>query len=326
MGGATRGGTCRAIGKWLRNKRFWSISAFLGFLIVANYLEQYATVWMVDVYRPCMNTSIHDEGEKLHCASRLSTSTASLLVSLIPIGILSSLFFGDRFLNDVPIQLTAKVTVAMVWGCFGSGVAMLIWTVIIESTDAAPTNYVMPLAFFFMFMGFCLGFPLYIPTAVYTVRAGGDHSATLSALLDLIVFLIAGGVTLIGTRLSEHGKITETFFAVKQTTEETLSNFVPNDLVADVGPSFEMRRSSWSYHFIIFTISMLLSAIMFTNYWRLEISSLAKDNMADYVDSWLEKKARHQIRESAVSVDQPETAGGPDEDPELQQEPKQITM
>jgi len=284
--GSTRGGTCRAIGKWVRNKRFWCIVAFMAMLSVGNHLEQYATIWIVDVYRPCMNTTLHNPDGALHCASRISAGTASLFVSLISVGIFSSLLFGLYFLNEVSIQLSARVSVAMCWGCFVSGIAMLCWTLMIEENYEAPTSYTYPLAFIFVFFGFCLGFPLFIPTSVYVIRSGGDHAATLSALLDLLIFIVAGTVTLLGTRLSEKGSF------ITPTSIEKSQQYTPTDLVADVTPSFELeRRSGWRFNFMLFSASMLLSVIAFTKYWRLEITSLAKDNMANYVDSWLEKRA-----------------------------------
>merc|ERR1739848_860475 len=97
--------------------------------------------------------------------------------------------------------------------------------------------------------GSTIGFPHYVPPAVFVLRFGGDHAATLSCFLDVIALTISAIITLVGTHLSELN-----------------------------GTHALDSRSTWRYNFLVVSSCLFGGVIAYTLYFRAEIKVVVGEN------------------------------------------------
>merc|ERR1711933_345210 len=100
---------------------------------------------------------------------------------MIPLGIVISLIFTQSRLKGASVQKQARATILMCWGAFACAIVFMFWTAIVEGGDVKtkPWDYAGVLMVFLILFGFCIGYPYYIPPAVFALTLGGDHTATL---------------------------------------------------------------------------------------------------------------------------------------------------
>jgi len=208
MTGKEEGRGCRALCKVVhKSARFWLALSTMATMTVMVGMENYIALWLTDVFRPCTDT----EGE--NCNSVFESGYASIVSSLLPLGLICSLVYGQVFLRDVHPKKDAKITVRFLACATLLVVVFLVWTTLVETGTRPkdnPENWVGGLAVFILLYGFFVGYPYYIPAAVYAVKIGGANSATLSAILDLGGFILLTVFAYLGTALSEAEGVSET--------------------------------------------------------------------------------------------------------------------
>jgi len=186
---------------------FWLALASICMMTIMSGMENYMTLWLTDVFRPCTDT----EGDA--CSSLFDSGHASIILSLMPVGLVFSLIYGLYLEKVKDPYKEAKISVMFLAAATCIIVIFSIWTTMVESGSRPkenPWSWVGGISAFVLLYGFFIGYPYYIPIAVYAVKIGGMNSATLSAFLDLGGFLM---VTIIATfalsSLSEYDGVSQ---------------------------------------------------------------------------------------------------------------------
>jgi len=185
---------------------FWLALAAICMMTAMSTMENYMTLWLTDVFRPCLDT----EGDA--CSSLFDSGHASIVLSLMPLGLIFSLIYGLYLEKSNDPYEEAKISVLFLTAATFILVIFSIWTTMVESGTRPkenPWNWVGGISVFILLYGFLIGYPYYIPIAVYSVKIGGMNSATLSAFLDLGGFLMVTIVITFGLTLSESDGVSE---------------------------------------------------------------------------------------------------------------------
>lgn len=208
MTGKDEGRGCGALCKVIsKSARFWFSLVAISMMTVLAGMENYMALWLTDVFRPCTDT----EGDM--CESLFDSGHAAIISSLLPLGLILSLIYGQMFLVDVDPKKEAKVNLQFLIMATIIAVIFSVWSTMVESgarPKETPWDWIGVLSIFILLFGFFIGYPYYIPIAVYSVKVGGMNSATLSAILDLGGFVVLTLFAYFGTALSESEGVSET--------------------------------------------------------------------------------------------------------------------
>lgn len=185
---------------------FWLALAAICMMTAMSGMENIMTLWLTDVFRPCTDT----EGDA--CSSLFDSGHASIVLSLMPLGLVFSLIYGLSLDKPKDPYKEAKISVLFLAAATFILVIFAIWTTMVESgtrPKEIPWNWVGGIALFVLLYGFFIGYPYYVPISVYSVKIGGMNTATLSAILDLGGFVMVTIIVTFGVPLSESDGVSE---------------------------------------------------------------------------------------------------------------------
>jgi len=239
-----------------KSARFWLCLASLATMTVLAGMEGFIPLLVTDVFRPCLDTTDVDD----ICESTFNSGEAAYVGALVPLGLIVSLIVGQVYLSDAHPTTEAKASVRFLMGATVMMIIFSIWVTMAESGSRPkedPWNWVGFLMVFIFIYGFCIGYPYYIPPAVYSVKVGGQNSATLNALLDLGGFSLAAIYVLVGTRLSQMDGVSIT------------------------------AASTWRYNMYVVTITAVLSTMAMYGFQNYNLRAMMSRNLQQSVDSFL---------------------------------------
>jgi len=172
----------------LMNRRFWYVSVASSCLLVSKGFEGFIPLYLSDILGS-------------------SSSTGAMFASSIPLGITCSIIAGGYFLDDLRPEMQATIVIigcglnALFAGC------MLLMTWIFETGSCSSDGLCLAFVYITCFLiGFSSGYAFYIPQSVFAVRFGGEDSATVVGMAELVqAFWSASFVLLAGNVGESYG-------------------------------------------------------------------------------------------------------------------------
>jgi len=208
----TNKGGCKELWSRIRtDPRFWLVLVGTSTMSVMAGITQIMPLWLTDVFRPCTDTDTDN------CDSLFNSGHASIVSSLVPLGLISSLIYGLYYLRDIGsikgANKEAKITTVFLMTATVLVVVFASWSTLVESGERPkqnPGNWIGGIAVLFFIFGFLVGYPYYIPPSVFAIKTGEGNAATLTAILDLGGLILASGFIYFGGSLSEADGVSET--------------------------------------------------------------------------------------------------------------------
>jgi len=239
-----------------KSARFWLCLAALSTMTILSGMEGFIPLLITDIFRPCLDT----DAKNNICKSTFNSGEAAYVGALVPLGLIVSLIVGQVYLSDAHPTTEAKASVRFLMGATVMMIIFSIWTTMAESGSRPkenPWNWVGFLMLFIFIYGFCIGYPYYIPPAVYSVKVGGQNSATLNSLLDLGGFSLSTVYVLVGTSLSQMDGVSIT------------------------------AASTWRFNMYVVTIIAALSTMAMFGFQNFNLRAMMSSNLQQSVDSFL---------------------------------------
>jgi len=243
-------GCCKLCSMINTSKRFWLVLIGTSTMSVMTSITSIMPIWLTDVFRPCTDTDTDN------CKSLLDSGHASIVSSLVPLGLICSLIYGRLYMNDSGSvkgsRKEAKITIVFLVCATLLVVMFAAWSTAVESGERPkhdPGNWVGGLAVFFFIYGFFVGYPYYIPPSVYAIRTGGGNAATLTAILDLGGLILVTAFVYFGTTLSEAEGVSET------------------------------ALTTWRYAFYCFTMIAIVATVSMAGYLYLHLRLVKRETL-----------------------------------------------
>jgi len=206
-----KGGCCELWSRIRTDARFWLVLLGTSTMSVMVNITSIMPIWLTDVFRPCTDT------ETGNCNSLLESGHASIVSSLVPLGLICSLIYGLFYIKDVSSLkgATKQATITVIFLIIATLLVVVFasWSTLVESGERPkqdPGNWIGGLAVFFFIFGFLVGYPYYIPPSVYAIKTGEGNAATLTAILDLGGLILGTAFVYFGNSLSEAEGVSET--------------------------------------------------------------------------------------------------------------------
>jgi len=236
-------GCCRLWSRIRTDPRFWLVFVGTSTMSVMVGITNIMPIWLTDVFRPCTDV---DTGK---CDSLFESGHASIVSSLVPLGLICSLIYGLFYIKEVGSMkgATKQATITVVFLIVATVLVVVfaLWTTLVESGERPkqdPGNWIGGLALFFFIFGFLVGYPYYIPPSVYAITKGEGNAATLTAILDLGGLILVTAFVYFGTSLSEAEGVSET------------------------------ALTTWRYVFYCFTIIACIATVTMSGYLYLSLN------------------------------------------------------
>jgi len=254
-----------------KSARFWLCLATIATMTVLTAMEGFMPLLLTDIFRPCLDTKVDNI-----CDSTFDSGAAAIVGSLAPLGLIMSLIFGQVYLSDAKPTKEAKASVTFLIGETVVMIIFSIWVTMAESGSRPkedPWVWVGFLMIFIFLYGFCIGYPYYIPVSVYSVKVGGQNSATLSALIDLGGYSMSTIYLIVGRSLSQMDGVSIT------------------------------AASTWRFNMFVITITAMLSTLAMFGFQNYNLRAMMSENLQRAVDSILASADKVEMTEKSKSIE-----------------------
>lgn len=255
MTGIEQGRGCRSLCNAIyKSAQFWFCLLVISMMSILKGIENYMALWLTDIFRPCTSTN------SSNCDSVLNSGHAAIVSSLLPLGTIISLIYGQFFLEDVHPKKEAKANVSLLYGITFSTLALAVWTTLVELGTRPKKNpwyWVGPVTVFILLYGFCIGYTYWVPINVYSVKVGGMNAATLNSTIDFVGNAFLSIFIFFGISLSEFEGDSET------------------------------ARSTWRYTFYFMLGAAQFSALTMFGFQYYNLKSLKNTNLLKRVTTFI---------------------------------------
>jgi len=181
-----KGHGCKLYAHWWTHPRFLFMAAGAGCLGVLSVVDSILGLWVNNVFNP-------------------SVSVSGMMCASLPMGIVISIPFWGLIIPRLEPKPSAQAILALVGILCLTILGIVVLTGVVVNNHLTNPSLVLPAAGLVLLYGFMLGFPYYVPPAVFALDFGHASGGMVATFFDLVSAVLSAGASVAVGYLSVSG-------------------------------------------------------------------------------------------------------------------------